>query len=76
MVQRYIEIPQDGELTCMHEHFSGDYVKYDDYQILKEMYDALSEKWLDVNGRHGALCDACISYGLEPTEMIKNELAK
>ena len=76
MVQRYefeIYHCNGGEVV---ESDDGGYVSYEDYAALKEMYDSLSEKWLDVNGKHGALCDACISYGLEPTDMIKDELAK
>lgn len=68
MVNRYVVAAEQLD--------SGEWVKYEDYAALKEMYDALSEKWLEVNGQHGALCDACISYGLEPTEMIKDEMAK
>lgn len=70
MVQRYTT------LAGYVEDDDGHFVEYEDYAALKEMYDALSEKWLEVNGQHGALCDACISYGLEPTEMIKDEMAK
>lgn len=76
MVQRYGKHFNEYIGMDIVKKKDGEYVKYDDYQILKDMYDALSEKWLDVNGQHGALCDACISYGLEPTDMIKNELAK
>jgi hypothetical protein len=74
MVQRYIEGGYGASEMEEDEH--GDWVSYEDYAKLKEMYDALSEKWLEVNGQHGALCDACISYGLEPTDMIENELTK
>lgn len=69
MVQRW-------DYESLYPSEDGDWVKYSDYAKLKEMYDVLSEKWLEVNGQHGALCDACISYGLEPTEMIKDEMAK
>lgn len=69
MVQRW-------DYESLYPSEDGDWVKYSDYAKLKEMYDVLSEKWLEVNGHHGALCDACISYGLEPTEMIKDEMAK
>lgn len=71
MVQRY-----DLVSGYMQKWPEGNWVEYEDYAELKAMYDALSEKWLEVNGQHGALCDACISYGLEPTDMIENELAK
>ena len=41
MVQRYIEIPEAEVATCMHEHFAGDYVRYEDYAALKVLTDRL-----------------------------------
>ena len=75
MVKRY-ELSEEWGEPVMSEYDHGEWVKYEDYAALKEYYDILIEKWLEVNGQYGALCDACISYGLEPTDMIEKELAK
>lgn len=57
MVQRYIEIPEAEVATCMHEHYAGDWVKYEDYAALElRMIAALSHmERADKGGTYGLM---------------------
>lgn len=41
MITRYIEIPEAEVSTCMHEHFAGDYVLYEDYKAVVDKANEL-----------------------------------